>query len=105
MSVFSNWTVARRLIVSFGLAALTLVVIAAVSYRNTYRLIDNDAWVTHTYQVQTELADLVSPPVSVLSYDPVLIGRTAGELLIRRLTGEQAPPRLIEVPVRLIERG
>jgi LacI family transcriptional regulator len=52
-----------------------------------------------------ELADLMSPPVSVLSYDPVLIGRTAGELLIRRLTGEQAPPRRIEVPVRLIERG
>jgi methyl-accepting chemotaxis protein len=60
MSMFSNWTVARRLIVSFGLAALTLVVIAVASYRNTYRLIDNDAWVAHTYQVQTELADLVS---------------------------------------------
>jgi methyl-accepting chemotaxis protein len=60
MSMFSNWTVARRLIVSFGLAALTLMVIAVASYRNTYRLIDNDAWVAHTYQVQTELADLVS---------------------------------------------
>jgi methyl-accepting chemotaxis protein len=60
MSMFSNWTVARRLIVSFGLAALTLVVIAVVSYRNTYRLIENDAWVAHTYQVQTELADLLS---------------------------------------------
>jgi methyl-accepting chemotaxis protein len=60
MSMFSNWTVARRLIVSFGLAALTLVVIAAVSYRNTYRLIENDAWVAHTYQVQAELADVLS---------------------------------------------
>jgi methyl-accepting chemotaxis protein len=60
MSMFSNWTVARRLIVSFGLAALTLVVIAVVSYRNTSRLIENDAWVTHTYQVQTGLADLLS---------------------------------------------
>jgi len=51
-----------------------------------------------------ELADLLSPPVSVLSYDPVLIGRTAGELLIRRLAGQEAPPRRIEVPVRLVER-
>jgi len=50
------------------------------------------------------LADLVSPPVSVVSYDPVLIGRTAGELLIRRLAGDQAPPRRVEVPVRLIAR-
>lgn len=51
-----------------------------------------------------ELADLVSPPVSVVSYDPVLIGRTAGELLIRRLAGDQTPPRRVEVPVRLVVR-
>ncbi len=51
------------------------------------------------------LADLVSPPVTVLSYDAMLIGRTAGELLIRRLAGEQAPPRTVQVPVRLIARG
>lgn len=50
------------------------------------------------------LADLVSPPVSVVSYDPVRIGRTAGELLIHRLAGDQAPPRRVEVPVRLIAR-
>jgi LacI family transcriptional regulator len=51
-----------------------------------------------------ELADLLAPPVTVVSYDPELIGRTAGELLVRRLAGEQAPPRRIEVPVRLIAR-
>jgi LacI family transcriptional regulator len=51
-----------------------------------------------------ELADLVSPPVSVVSYDPVLIGRTAGELLIRRLAGDHTPPRQVRVPVRLIVR-
>jgi LacI family transcriptional regulator len=50
------------------------------------------------------LADLVSPPVSVLVYDCVLIGRTAGELLLRRLAGEDAPPRTVRVPVRLIAR-
>jgi LacI family transcriptional regulator len=51
-----------------------------------------------------ELADLLAPPVTVVSYDPELIGRTAGELLVRRLAGEQAPPRRVEVPVRLIAR-
>jgi LacI family transcriptional regulator len=51
-----------------------------------------------------EMADLVSPPVTVVSYDPVLIGRTACELLLGRLAGEQAPPRRVEVPVRLITR-
>jgi LacI family transcriptional regulator len=50
------------------------------------------------------LSGLVSPPVTVVSYDPVLIGRTAGELLIRRLTGDRRPPRRVEVPVRLIVR-
>jgi len=53
------------------------------------------------------LSDLVSPPVSVLVYDSVLIGRTAGELLIRRLAGGEAadaPPRTVHVPVRLITR-
>jgi LacI family transcriptional regulator len=51
-----------------------------------------------------ELADLLAPPVTVVSYDPELIGRTAGELLVRRLAGEQAPPRRVTVPVRLIAR-
>jgi LacI family transcriptional regulator len=51
-----------------------------------------------------ELADLLSPPVTVVSYDPELIGRTAGELLLRRMAGDQAPPRRVEVPVRLIAR-
>ena len=52
-----------------------------------------------------EAADLLAPPVTVVSYDPVLIGSTAGELLIRRMSGEQGPPRRVEVPVRLIARG
>ena len=50
------------------------------------------------------LADLVSPPVSVLTYDSVLIGRTAGELVVRRLAGEESPPRTVHVPVRLVTR-
>jgi CHASE3 domain sensor protein len=60
MRMFGNWTVGKKLAASFGLAALTLVVIAVVSYRNASRLIENDAWVAHTHQVRTELADLLS---------------------------------------------
>ena len=51
-----------------------------------------------------DLADLLSPPVTVLSYDPVLIGRTAGERLLQRLSGDRTPSRLVKVPVRLIAR-
>jgi len=60
MIVFGNWTVGKRLVLGFGLAALTLVVIALVSYRNAKLLIENDAWVAHSHQVRTELADLLS---------------------------------------------
>jgi LacI family transcriptional regulator len=51
-----------------------------------------------------EFADLLSPPVTVVRYDPELIGRTAGELLLGRLAGRQGPPRRVEVPVELIAR-
>jgi CHASE3 domain sensor protein len=58
--MFKNWTVGRRLIAGFALSALTLVLVAVVSYRNAYLLIENDAWVAHSHQVRTELADLLS---------------------------------------------
>ena len=52
-----------------------------------------------------ELADLVPPGITVVSYDPARIGRTAGELLMGRLAGDGEPPRLVELPVALIPRG
>src|SRR5215467_8516476 len=60
MTVFSSWTAGKKLLAGFGLSAFTLVAIAFIAYVNTGRLIDNDAWVKHTYQVRTELADLLS---------------------------------------------
>lgn len=60
MSMFSNWTVGRRLIAGFGLSALTLVLVAAVSYRNANLLIDNDALVDHSHQVRLDLTGLLS---------------------------------------------
>lgn len=52
-----------------------------------------------------DLAGLVSPGITVVSDDPARIGRTAGELLMRRLSGDGEPPRVVELPVALIPRG
>ncbi|MGH3264597.1 MAG: LacI family DNA-binding transcriptional regulator [Trebonia sp.] len=51
-----------------------------------------------------DFADLLSPPVSVVRYDPELIGRTAAELLLRRMAGERSAPRQVEIPVTLVAR-
>lgn len=59
MSMFSNWTVGKRLVAGFGLSAVTLIVISAISYYNIGRLVENDAWVKHSYQVRGGLGDLV----------------------------------------------
>lgn len=60
MKMFKNWTVGRRLIAGFGLAGLTLVVIAFVSYRNITTLIENDDWVEHSNRVRLRFADVLS---------------------------------------------
>src|ERR1700689_1929110 len=60
MSFFSNWTVGRRLIVGFGLSALTLVLVAIVSYRNANLLIENDALVEHSHQVRIDFSEILS---------------------------------------------
>lgn len=52
-----------------------------------------------------ELADLLSPGVTVIAQDPGTMGETAAELLFRRLEGEAGPPQRIEIPGRLVVRG
>ena len=52
-----------------------------------------------------DLADVVSPGVTVVSYDAAQAGRAAGELIVRRLAGEEGPTRRVELPVRLVPRG
>lgn len=52
-----------------------------------------------------ELADLLVPGVTVVAQDPALLGRTAAQLLFRRMEGEHGPPRRVELPVRLVARG
>lgn len=52
-----------------------------------------------------ELADLLSPGVTVVAQDAARLGRTAAELLFRRLDGAEDAPRHAELPTRLIVRG
>jgi LacI family transcriptional regulator len=51
------------------------------------------------------LADALEPALTVVAQDPVALGRSTAELLLARMDGDDAPPRRIEVPTRLIERG
>jgi methyl-accepting chemotaxis protein len=58
--MFNKWTFGKRLAAAFGLAGLTLVVIAIVAYQSTQTLIDNADWRSHTHQVRTDIASLLS---------------------------------------------
>ena len=52
-----------------------------------------------------ELAELVTPPVTVVSYDAAELGRRAARVLWDRLSGEDGPPRQIVLPTTLVPRG
>ncbi|OKH98157.1 LacI family transcriptional regulator [Streptomyces sp. CB02923] len=52
-----------------------------------------------------ELADLVSPAITVVAQDAARLGRTAAAMLFHRLDGAERPPQRQEIPTRLIPRG
>ena len=53
-----------------------------------------------------ELADMLSPGVTVVAQDVARLGRVAAQLLFRRLAGDRAgPAERIEIATQLIERG
>ncbi|WP_344678453.1 LacI family DNA-binding transcriptional regulator [Saccharopolyspora taberi] len=52
-----------------------------------------------------ELADLLDPPITVITHDTRELGRSAAELLFARLDGDPAPPRRHVLPTRLLPRG
>lgn len=51
------------------------------------------------------LADLLEPGITVIAQDPAAIGRTAAEILFRRLDGDRSPSQHHIVLTRLITRG
>ena len=51
------------------------------------------------------LGDLLDPAVTVVAHDPTQLGRTAAEMLFRRLDGHASPPQHVICPFELIHRG
>jgi LacI family transcriptional regulator len=51
------------------------------------------------------LADLLEPGITVIAQDPAGIGRTAAEVLFRRLDGDRTPSRQHIVVTQMITRG
>ena len=51
------------------------------------------------------LADLLQPGITVIAQDPAAIGRTAAEMLFRRLDGDRSPSENVVIPTRMIARG
>jgi LacI family transcriptional regulator len=51
------------------------------------------------------LAELLEPGITVVAQDPGRMGAEAAELLLARIEGHAGPPRVREVPTRLIPRG
>jgi LacI family transcriptional regulator len=52
-----------------------------------------------------DLADLLTPPVTVVAHDVTEMGRQAARLLFARIDGYAEPPQRIVLPVELIARG
>jgi LacI family transcriptional regulator len=52
-----------------------------------------------------ELADMLTPGISVVSQDAASMGRTAAELLFRRLGGDNGPTQRIYLRTKFIPRG
>jgi methyl-accepting chemotaxis protein len=55
-----KWSIGNKIASGFGLALAVLLVIGAVSFNSTAKLIDSAEWVGHTHEVLNGLADLLS---------------------------------------------
>ncbi|WP_373862863.1 substrate-binding domain-containing protein [Nocardia amamiensis] len=51
------------------------------------------------------LADMLHPPVSVITHDITEMGRVATERLLARINGDTSPRHSTTLPVQLIKRG
>ncbi|MGH8960098.1 MAG: LacI family DNA-binding transcriptional regulator [Jatrophihabitantaceae bacterium] len=51
------------------------------------------------------LADLLDPPVTVVAQDATALGRSAAEMLFRRIDGDAGPRQRLVLATRLIDRG
>lgn len=63
--MFGNWTFAKKLVTGYGLAALTLLLIAAVAYQSTNDFVENDERLIHSYDVRAAFRELFSDLVDI----------------------------------------
>ncbi len=61
--------------------------------------------IAHVGFDDVELANLLTPPLSVIAQDPAALGRRASELLVSRLDGYDGPGRHVVLPTRYLARG
>jgi LacI family transcriptional regulator len=52
-----------------------------------------------------ELSDLLTPAVTVVAQSTGMLGRTAADMLFRRLAGYRGRAERVELPATLIVRG
>jgi LacI family transcriptional regulator len=52
-----------------------------------------------------DLADLLTPPVTVVAHDVTEMGRRAAQLLFARINGYAEPPQRIVLPIEMVVRG
>ncbi|MDQ1494273.1 MAG: LacI family transcriptional regulator, partial [Actinomycetota bacterium] len=52
-----------------------------------------------------ELAEMLAVPVALVAYDAAELGRQAAELIVRRLAGDDGPPRRVVLSTTLVARG
>lgn len=58
--MFASWTFGKRLAVAFGLAGLTILLVASVAYKSTGDLVENAEARSRSYQVRADFASLIS---------------------------------------------
>jgi LacI family transcriptional regulator len=51
------------------------------------------------------VSEALTPPVTVVSQDAILMGRTAAEMLIRRIAGDKSPPNHVVLRTEFVVRG
>jgi methyl-accepting chemotaxis protein len=61
--MFSKWTFAKRVAAGYGLAGLTLLLVAVLSYRTTSELVSNDQVLTQAFDVRAAVRGLLNDMV------------------------------------------
>ena len=86
-------------------ALITSYNAATIGVHRATQALDLDCQVAIVGFDDVLLADLVGHGITVVTPDPVAVGRAATHILFRRIDGDESPPINWLVPARLITRG